>query len=677
VTFYDHAKDNQAMHQLEEDHRGVEYKGTRYSTDLTYSSHALFLQNRYGTLDLNCVKDWVLTYPETARQPEVIFSEGVIETAAELEHRVMAAHFTNDAPVSGTRLRSAFSPVATREIQNLWIDGYNRLRGSMTRQQRTRLTAMYLFMAYLHAGEDYMPLIPMLSGNPNYLADVKSVPPCMAFLFPDHRQASVWADLWQKYVELNTHYHTRPPVHSWDSHGGRWTENLGTYVWASLRPALRADYLLRRFDGVERFTSPEAAEIADWLVNALSAPIRGESSEEASRIRRLETDRNNWGVVRPGEGPRRVHPPQGAHSEQRTPARLLWYMGTCLERYAPLAAEHAMWASRPTDDDMEPPPAEPHPWNVMYHGPDNRGTNPHLRSRKYTGYGIVLRAAVDTPNEVSVHLEQIDEGPNYRWGIAGKGGCGVIYFYAAGRAYSYNGYEDVGDRPDQDTDLCSIFGVYKKHEFRSIGRNVLTQPLYDLGVAQFCEILPRQEPSSYSAPEYESRSILLAGHDYFVIADWVFNAEVPHRLSWFVRRGNELPTIKLVQGKPGHGQTSSHRTEVQTEMSSGVWFDGTGDSLALVSHRKDIDAEATPFGCHVCADGVDDMIFRTHQPVQYDESDITFAGTAGVVRKVKDGYEFALFHGTQIGVPGIAFSTTDSDLGIGGAMIAGQAPAGE
>ena len=53
----------------------------------------------------------------------------------------------------------------------------------------------------------------------------------------------------------------------------------------------------------------------------------------------------------------------------------------------------------------------------MYSSADNSGTNPHLRSRKYTGYGIVLRSAVDTPAEVSIHLQQIDQGPNYRWGV--------------------------------------------------------------------------------------------------------------------------------------------------------------------------------------------------------------------------------------------------------------------
>jgi hypothetical protein len=296
-------------------------------------------------------------------------------------------------------------------------------------------------------------------------------------------------------------YNTRPDVKTWNVHGGRWTENLGTYVWAFLRPSVRSHYLLRNFDGIERFVTPQLAQMADWLVNALSAPFDGETAETYKALQ--TTDRGHeWGAIPPGRGPRRVHPPQGAHAERRVPPRAMWYLGTCLKQFAPLAAEHAMWAAHPTDQDMETPRGSPGAWDAAYRGvADNRGTNPHLRSRKYTGYGIVLRAAVDTPQEISIHLQQIDEGPNYRWGRAGEGGCGVIYFFAEGKSLSSHGTEDVGDRDDQDTDFCSNCGVYKDGKFRSIGENVLSRPCYDLAIGQFAELVPRQEPGAYSAPE--------------------------------------------------------------------------------------------------------------------------------------------------------------------------------
>jgi hypothetical protein len=676
VAFYDHDKDRQAMHDLEHAANSVEKDGIRYDVGLAYTSHTMFLQNRYGTLDLNCVKDWVLEYPRQARQAPVLFETGILKDAADVERRVMTSQFVCSLPLFGTRENGAtgnipgrgivnFSPVPSRQILGWWIDGYNRFRAGMTERQQTRVTAIFLLVAYICAGDDFMPVIPMLTGHPNFLADVKANPAAMSFLFPDHPMARTWADMWQKDMALNTRYNTRPPVEAWDARGGRWTENLGTYVWAFLRPSVRVDYLLRQYDGQERFVNPQLPEIADWLVNSLSAPFLGET--EAAYKTLQQTDYGHeWGTVAPGTGPRRVHPPQGAHSDRRVPPRSLWYFGTCLRQYAPLAAEHAMWAARPTNQDMEERVGRPDAWDAIYRGADNNGTKPTLRTVKYTGYGITLRAAVDTPQELSIHLQQIDEGANYRWGLAGEGGCGILYFFAAGKAYSFTGSEDVGDRDDQDTDFCTNFGVYKDGFFRSIGMNVLSRPLYDLGSGQFAEIVPREGPTRYSAPEYVGRSVLLAGHDYFVLYDQVLNKTIDHRLSWFVRRGSELPNIQLVRGfREGK---EFQKTEIQTEATTGVWFDGTGDSMAVISHRKDVIAKATPFGCSVRAEGVDDLVFRSPEPSAYVEGPIEFKGTAGLVRRAKDRVEFAMFHGTLIAVEGIRISTTDTELGVSGTV---------
>ena len=257
IAFYDHEKDKQAMQQLEQAAQPVEKDGFTYHGGRAYTSHTMFLQNRYATLDLNSIKDWVLEYPDSGRRPPVIFETGTVKSADELERRVMTMEYVGTLPLLGTRENGGmgpipgrsvvnFSPVPSRQIQLWWIDAFNRLAASMTERQRKRLTAMYLFIAYVHAGEDFMPLIPMLSGHPNFLPDVKGNPAAMAFLFPDHPLARTWADLWQKCVELNTRYNTRPQVKTWNAASGRWTENLGTYVWAFLRPSLRTDFLLRQ-----------------------------------------------------------------------------------------------------------------------------------------------------------------------------------------------------------------------------------------------------------------------------------------------------------------------------------------------------------------------------------------------------------------------------------------------
>ena len=684
IAFYDHAKDKEAMRLLEQDFKAVQQDGISYAVPLTFTSHVLFLQNRYGTLDLNRVKDWVLEYPASARRPASILGKGRSTEPDELERRVMTSPFICTLPVTGTRQMAGHGPIPGRNIVNFspvpsrqvagWVEGFNQCSAALTDRQRRRLTAMFLVLAYVQGGDEFMPLVNLLSGHPNFLADVKATPPAMAFLFPDHPKASAWADMWEKCVELNTRFNTRPAVKAWNALGGRWTENLGTYVWAFLGPSLRTEFLLRQFDGRERFLSTQLAEMADWLVNALSAPFNGESEAGFRNLTAVDYGRE-WGVVPPGGGPRRLHPPQGAHSEQRFPPRSLWYFGTCLRRYAPLAAEHAMWASRPTDPNAEEAPGRKGPPDIMYLTPDNRGTNPHLRSAKFTGYGVVLRAGVDTPDELSIHLQQIDEGPNYRWGRCGEGGCGVLYFYAGGKSYSYTGPEDVGDRDDQDTDFCTTFGIYKNGQFRSIGMNVLARPLYDLGTGQFAEIVPREGSTAYSTPEYVSRSVLLAGREYFVLYDSLAHQALTHRLTWSVRKGDELPNIQLLRGASGHRETQ--RTEVTSASTTGVWFDGLGDSLAVVSHRKDLKAEGTPFGCRVNLPGIQDLVFRNPEPIQFAEGDISFEGTAGLIRTTGTTTEFSLFHGSRIGVRGLIFATEDPNLGIGGVVSEGRSPCGE
>ena len=56
--------------------------------------------------------------------------------------------------------------------------------------------------------------------------------------------------------------------------------------------------------------------------------------------------------------------------------------------YRPLTAEHLMWGGLPNaGQGFEDRPADAA--DIV-----NRGTNPHLASAKYTGYGCVLRAGM-------------------------------------------------------------------------------------------------------------------------------------------------------------------------------------------------------------------------------------------------------------------------------------------
>ncbi len=689
VTFYDHGKDIEQMKLIEELSRGISWSdGNVYRTALFPASHLLYLQNMYGTLDLNVVKDWLLTYPENGRIPPVLFKNSSFNSADEVDNKLAADGYTNELVLSGVRQNNGFGP--SRQIVDDWTASVNRYYAAMNERQRKRVAAICLLMAYIHADEAFMPMVQMFSGHPNFLATVKFALCGISFLFPDHPQAALWSGEWDRYLELNTRYHVRPRVEEWESNGGRWTENLGTYVWAFIQPTVRGGYLLQMLDGQQHLTSPQFSLLAEWLVNALSAPFAGETPQTMIALHAMH-DMHKWGIVPPGSKPRRVYPPIGAHSERRMPPRELWYLGSSLRNYAPLAAEYLMWAARPTDDAMELPGKLDNPWQVMYEQPDNRGTNPRLRSSKYTGYGIVLRAAVDTPEEISVHLQQIDDGPNYRWGVAAEGGCGVVYFFGNGKAYSHNGPEDQGDRSTQDTDFCTNFGIWRpmkslladqsalaqkmfvhhdgqaSGEFRAIGQNVLSQPVFDLGVAQFAELLPRQGAEAYSWPEYVSRGALLAGKEYFLLYDRLFNSVITHRFSWFVRKGDAFPTLVPLRGQTGNpvlGKGATQYTEIKTAVTDGRWYDGSGDSLMLVSHRSDLVSEATSFGCRVRAEGIEDTVICSAERVVLEEGGVHFSGTIGLIRRGASTTEVALIRGEKIGFASFAIEVLEGTVGI-------------
>lgn len=667
VSFYNHENDIKAMAKIERVYKGVEAEASSFRTGVFPASYALELQNWYGTLDLNKTKDWILSYPKHAAIPKPLFKLTEWKNAEAFYQTVVSSNFLTQLALSGVRQNHGVGPTSSRQFLEGWVPSYQIFRSQLNHTQRERIDAILLLLAYLHAGEDYMPMKHMLAGHPNFLSDVKSTPCGMSFLFPDHPAADTWADEWEAYLRLNTRYHTRPAVNTWNARGGRWTENLGTYVWAFLKPAARASFLLKMRDGYERLCTPQIVSLSDWLVNALSAPFDGETPAVMKQIEIESAQhegarRHYWGIVSPADGPRRVHPPIGAHSDRRKTPRLMWYMGTVLRRYSPLTAESLMWAARPTDQDMEATADAVDSYHEMFNQPDNRGTNPHLRTAKYTGYGITLRTCVDTPQELSIHLIQIDDGPNYRWGNAGEGACGVIYFYANGKGYSHNGAEDAGDRIDQDTDFCSNFGVWKGNTFRSIGQNVLSRPFYDLTYAQYAEIVSRKGADAYSWPEYVGRSILLAGDDYFIVHDKVFNAQVAHRFSWFVRKGDSFPHITLLN--TSNQSDGNHFSSVETESTSGLWTDGSGDSIALITHKEGIRAERAPFGGRITLPEGNDLLFASQEPVHFQEDGCAFTGTSGIIRKRKDSWEIVLFHGTYIAASEVSFSTNDTELGI-------------
>lgn len=665
ISCYDHAKDISHMDELEKLYQPQKHPlGFTYRVNMSQCSHNTHLQNRHGTIDLDRIKDWTLTYPDSLPLGPVIFKENDIRSENDLERMFFYSFFILELPVSGPGQNSGYGPANSYMFYLPWVQALNRLLPTITKENREKYIAMYLFHSYIAAGEEYMPMSNLLSQPPSWLFNVKGTAALAAFLLPEHPEAQNWEEMFSKTIELNMHYHTRPDVKAWDAKGGRTRQNLGTYVWSYLQPIINFNFLIRNHGSGRNFLAgEEQAMMGSWLLNSLSSPYDGETVEFY-----LDEKKNLhphfWGIVTKEEGPRRVHSPQGAHSARRKPPAEMWYFGEMLKNYDPLLSENLCYVSKPDDDFLQKIEL-----SVMY--PINKvdkGTPPDFKSAKFTGYGTVFRAGVGTDEELSVHLSQIDKGPNNRWGFAADGGTGGIYFYAKGKSYSYNGKEDVGDRLIDDISLNTNFGVFKNGTFKSIGQNVLSRPLYDLEIGQFTEIVSSRE-TSYSYPEYLGRSIMLVGTDYFIVYDDVYFNDVISRFSWFTHPNEDIPDIQVIKAGrtgPRYFAGKPTKTELSGPESKGVWYDGSGDFLTFVSHKQGFQTQISKFGAIIQnPSGEKDFIFRNDTEVIVEEPEMVFSGLAGFIRKRENGLsEMAIFHGTKIGDENVIIETLNPEAGI-------------
>jgi hypothetical protein len=470
--------------------------------------------------------------------------------------------------------------------------------------------------------------------------------------------AGEWRDRFQKSVELLSLFHTRPNVHRWNALGGRWTENLAGYNWAYLESVLFANELGLASDGVNRCADPSLALHGSYLVGTLTAPIR-----DVAQVGKRDAP------LLPG--PLRVHPPMGAHSDRRTTSGMMYEFGESLLRYRPMQGEHLMWAAGPLAG------VATHGGKTEPRTDTNPGTNPRLRSAKYTGFGLVLRAAVDTPGEVAVFLQQIDKGPNYRWGFGGEGGCGDIYYYADGKSFSGHLAEDAGDRRVSDAEFSSNTGVYRDKTFRSIGMNELTLPLLNLESAQLAEIAPRTGRDAYSWPEYQGRSTMLVGNEYLIVYDAV-NRDVNTRFAWNCGRGDAMPWIQHIRGGDHWVTHLDARPSRSAEppQHRGMWIESHahgGDRMTLVTHKADVKytpakkprgATPDPWALIKTATSTD-YVYQDQHPFAVADGTRAFEGRTGVIRHRKDGStELNLFHGSRIGAEGLEIRVDHPDLGV-------------
>ncbi|MFJ1696966.1 hypothetical protein ACIOHC_17805 [Streptomyces sp. NPDC088252] len=651
IVFYDHERDLEVMR---------DQKGTQHP-----SSYVRHLHHWQGTLSLDRVKDWSLTY--SGRRPTPLCSEGELASPDDLAAALFTGAEGPSLIAHGVNEHPGYLNIGQRPLYDRLLDGYDRLADRLGATDRERADALLLLTAHVSAGEEIGPLRRMIAGHPNFLADGKSALACLAWLFPDHEAAPEWLDQFEKFVELAGIFHTRPALPAHGSRAGRWTESLATYVWAFLRPVTQGNFLGRLTDGRNRLATPEFAAVGEWLVNALTSPV--------------ETG--------PGGELRRLHPAQGAHAFwPRRPPVEMRLLGEALRRYRPLVAEHLLWGSDEFAHRLDSPPGAPDPWRVTVRSAGDRGTNPRLKSSKYTGYGVTLRADVDRPGEVAVFLQQVDRGPNYRWGIPDDNGSGHIYYYAAGHSYSGHGPEDAGDRRAPDATFATSCAVWKNGAYRSIGQNTLDRPLHDLDCAQYAEIV--SDPDGPVGGLYLSRSVLLVGSDYLVTYDafaagqrmvWTWSAlteATGHDANSFPHLAERMPFIHVVRGVRSDGALDG---AFVTDVSRGVRLEGradgaNGNTLAVVSHRDDLEvapACSTPWGTRIRTPHSLDFVFRHEASVHYEprtvdfaEQGLRFSGTAGTIRLFDDGLrQLTLFHGSAVGTSELVLTTEDDELAIG------------
>jgi hypothetical protein len=597
------------------------------------------LRRWYGWISLNKVKNWILDYEPckriTPRCFEPYGSHANYNTLYSLLlNKIKLVRYMSE------RDGWAGFPVEVRNLYEYFF--YEFAETKLSTEEFRQLRAMFLFMTYIYMDEAIMPTKTMLAGHADFLSDIKSVSGIAAFLFPDHPYAMEMADNFEKSIALNIQFHTRPSVPLWDTKGGRWTENLACYVWESFKNSSRTSFLLHYFyDGKNRLLQPNISPLANWLMNSLAAPLDIEIGKRAM-------------------------PPQGAHHRFDVPPSSLYQMGQELRYYDPILAEHIMWVTSPDLLPFETAPDSPIELLIKSKQLNTGGTNPNLKSEKFTGYGYILRNGFGTPGEMYVCLQQIDEGMNARWGQAAKGGNGVIYYYADGKRFSHNeGYEDVGDNAYGDVERCTNFGVKNNRQcyrcigdYRSVGRNDLTNPLYDFGFAQFASVNANKE----AFPEYKSRSVLMSGNDYILIFDDLMDDSVEGRFSWFVGRRDSFPYIhqlipdvkpEIINPYPPDLTKTYQNTDVL--FSKGRYYDGKGDFLTLVTHKKDVQTSLIDNICEVKRNEAFDLVFRSDKIITYSQSGNIFEGTAGIIRHdlAKNEYEAALFIGNKLGIPGI------------------------
>ena len=610
------------------------YEGTR-------SEYIKELWKWYTFYHLNKVKDWVLDWEENQYQYPMFFHK---EQGKPIQAQEW--HYKKGEMLDGRKMTEVIDqlscsvngdidiedrgmdPVRNREFA-CWTVILDLTADEMAKKEFDRAKAVFAFMAYATKDEDYMPTENMLAGHPNFLADTASVSGFFAALFPNHPEKKMFRQYFNKAVALNMKYHIRPDVAGYESLGGRETENLGGYCFAMLRPFIHVCKLFEKCGYDNPLSCEKGAKWLNWMTNCMSAPVAG----------------------------RRTKPPQGAHSRKVEIPYILYEMAQMLEKEYPEVAQNTFAVCEGSSlENFEAQSPEDDIWRTLFNRDEEKGKLT-LKSEKFTGYGCILREAVGTPDEISVHVQQLDLGPNYRWGCFENTGNGGIYYFAAGKRYSFNAPEDTGDKNMGAEEGNCGFSVLKGHTYHNIGFHDLTEPLRDLPVIKQIKLMAGEDIKDF----YKFRRVSLVEKDYLVLYDAVTHMRAWGKFLWTVNELEEFPEIwQLRPGAAGRYCKASaaewangygnDRGLKPDQRSKSVAYDGFGNFLTVVSHRKDLCVESTEYGALVSLPDRVDYLFEDAANIRYRREELSFSGNSGIISRYKNGaVRGALLEGKQIG----------------------------
>ena len=355
----------------------------------------------------------------------------------------------------------------------------------------------------------------------------------------------------------------------------------------------------------------------------------------------------------------RTPPPQGAHANVDAPHFVAqgYSYARLIERYDPRlhdAWSWLYWNNAPLAAGSDPAYTykgfPPSPREAVTDAAW-KGARPALKSEKFYDYGVVFRRGFAAPDEMTVSVTH-QNSTYYRWG---QNQSGQIFYFADGKAWSWNGSEDSGDNQAASrfgNQYLTAFATLRDGRRLMIGKTHVTENLYDFAfVGQYT--IPGNE--GYDAwgqnGDYRRRCVTLVDRDCLVIFDQVRDPSVAGDFRWFNRADWKLPNIVQVKpgarGVPVDNDYADPRNKTQTPACRGLSFQGKGDFLTVVSHKA-VQAVPTDYGTLV--NGVHKVFYRA-APLQFRDHQEVFEGTAGYL----SGGKAALFDGTRLGLRGFVF----------------------